>query len=99
MSVLLQPEAEADLDAIWLYVAKKSGSLETATRVVETISSRIWLLAEKPRLGRRRDDDLRAGLRSLPVGEWVILYRIEGEDVVILHVLRGSRDIAALLPD
>jgi plasmid stabilization system protein ParE len=30
------------------------------------------------------------------VGEYVIVYRIQGEDVLILRVLRGSRDIAAL---
>jgi plasmid stabilization system protein ParE len=39
---------------------------------------------------------LRPGLRSFSVGEYVIIYRIQDEDVVILHVMRGSRDIAAL---
>jgi plasmid stabilization system protein ParE len=39
---------------------------------------------------------LRPGLRTFPVGEYVILYRIEDEDVVILRVLRGSRNMAAL---
>jgi hypothetical protein len=47
-------------------------------------------------LCRVRDDDLRPGLRSCPVGDYVIIYRIDGEDVVILRVLRGSRNIAAL---
>jgi len=42
---------------------------------------------------------LRLGLRSFPVGEYMILYRTEGEDVVILRLLRGSRDILALLGD
>jgi hypothetical protein len=32
----------------------------------------------------RRDEDLRPGLRSFPVGEHVIIYRIEGEDILIL---------------
>jgi hypothetical protein len=27
------------------------------------------------------------------VGEYVIIYRLKGEDVRILHVLRGSRNI------
>jgi toxin ParE1/3/4 len=55
------------------------------------------LLAQHPQIGRRRDADLRPGLRSFSVGEYVIVYRIEGEDVLILHVMRGSRDIAGLL--
>jgi toxin ParE1/3/4 len=47
-------------------------------------------------VGRRRDEDLRPGLRSFPVGEYVIIYRVEGEDVLILRVIRGSRDLEAL---
>jgi toxin ParE1/3/4 len=39
---------------------------------------------------------LRPGLRTFPVGEYVIFYRIADEDVVILRVLRGSRNITAL---
>jgi plasmid stabilization system protein ParE len=35
------------------------------------------------------------GLRNFPVGEYMILYRIEAEDVLILRVLRGSRDLPA----
>jgi plasmid stabilization system protein ParE len=31
------------------------------------------------------------------VGEYVIIYPLKGEDVLILHVLRGSRNIEALL--
>jgi plasmid stabilization system protein ParE len=31
------------------------------------------------------------------VGEYVIIYRVEEADVLILHVFRGSRDIEALL--
>ena len=41
--------------------------------------------------------DLRPGLRSFPVGGYVIIYLVEEQDVLILHVFRGSRDIEALL--
>jgi toxin ParE1/3/4 len=54
------------------------------------------LLATYPHVGRRRDEDLLPGLRSFPVGEYVIIYRVEAEDVLILRVIRGSRDIEAL---
>jgi toxin ParE1/3/4 len=94
---LLQPEAQADLDEIWLYVTHESGSVEIATRLIDAITERFWLLAQHPQIGRQRDHDLRPGLRSFPVGEYVIFYRSETEDVVVLHVMRGSRDIAALL--
>jgi len=52
-----------------------------------------------PQIGRRRDHDLRSGLRSFPIGEYVIIYRVEGDDALILHVMRGSRDIGGLLSD
>jgi plasmid stabilization system protein ParE len=39
---------------------------------------------------------LRPGLRSFPVGDYIVIYRTNGEDVVILRVLHGSRNIAAL---
>jgi len=42
------------------------------------------------------DEDLRPGLRSFPVGGYVIIYRVQDEDVLILRVLRGSRNIEAL---
>jgi len=93
----LSPEAEADLDGIWFYVARESGSIGIASRVVENITERFWLLAQHPYLGRRRDYDLRSGLRSFAAGDYVIVYRIDEQEVVlILHVVHGSRDILAL---
>ena len=97
MAHRLAPEAEAELDNIWYYVAKESGSFEIADRLIDSLTDRFFLLASHPYLGRRRDEDLRPGLRSFPVGEYVIIYRIEGENALILHVVRGSRDIEALL--
>jgi toxin ParE1/3/4 len=93
----LSPEAEAELDAIWIRIAHDSGSFDIATRVVESVTERFWLLARYPYMGRRRDEDLRPGLRSFPADDYVIIHRIEKDDVVlILHVVHGSRDMVAL---
>jgi toxin ParE1/3/4 len=97
MAHRVAPQAEAELDDIWYYVAKESGSIEIADRLVDSITERFYLLACHPHIGRQRDEDLRPGLRSFPVGEYVIIYRVEEKDVLILHVFRGSRDIEALL--
>ena len=97
MAHRLAAKAEADLDDIWYYTAQESHNIEIADRVVNSIADRFLLLATHPHVGRRRDEDLRPGLRSFPVGEYVIIYRVEGEDVLILHVIRGSRDLQALL--
>ena len=92
----LAPQAEIDLDSAWYYVATASGSAEIADRLIEMIASRFFLLATQPHMGRHRDEDLRPGIRTLPVGEYIVAYRIEGDDVLILRVLRGSRDMSAL---
>lgn len=94
----LSEEAEAELDGIWLHIAKESGSTETATRVIDNITDRFWVLAQYPYAGRSREHDLRPGLRSFPADNYLIIYRIQAEDVVlILHVFEGRRDIAVLL--
>jgi toxin ParE1/3/4 len=99
MGHLRTPEADSDLDEIWYYIATKSDSLETADRLINSITDRFFLLANHPNIGRARDEDLRPGLRSFPVGRYVIIYRIHEGDVLILRVLNGSRDIGALFGD
>ena len=98
MAYRLAPQAEADLEDIAFYVFLDSGSLEIADRLIQSIAERFDLLEAHPFAGRARDD-LRAGIRSLPVGTYVLLYRVEGVDVVIVRIVRGSRDLEALLDD
>lgn len=96
----LSPEAESELDQIWLYIAQASSSVESASRTIDTIVDRFWVLAQHPYLGRPRDHDLRQDLRSYAVGEYVIFYRIEdAATVLVLHVLHGKRDIETLFRD
>jgi toxin ParE1/3/4 len=94
----LAPQAKADLEEIAYYVFLQNGSLEIADRLIESISARFGLLGAYPRAGRRRDD-LRPGMRAFPVGEYIVLYRAEGDDVLIQRVVRGSRDLETLLGD
>jgi plasmid stabilization system protein ParE len=82
--------AEADLADIWYYVAKESGSIEIANRLIDSISNRFFLLATHPHLGRSREDDFGIGSRSFSVGD---------EGVLVLRVAHGRRDIEALFGD
>jgi toxin ParE1/3/4 len=90
------PFANSDLDSIWYYLATESGSTEVADRLIDSITERFFLLAKYPHIGRRRDEDLRPGLRTFPVGKYVVIYRIQEGAVIILRVLHGSRNIDAL---
>jgi toxin ParE1/3/4 len=91
----LSPQARNDVDDIAYYVAIESGSLETADRFLQSIYERFLLLGAHPYAGRSRDDIL-PGLRLFPSGQYVVLYRVEGDDVVIQRVVRGSRNLEAL---
>jgi plasmid stabilization system protein ParE len=88
MAYRVAPQAESDLDDIWYYVAKESGSIEIASRLIDNMTSRFFLLASFPYMGRSRDEDLGVGSRSFAVGEYVIVYNVEGEDV--LYPARGT---------
>lgn len=96
MAHRVSPRAEADLDDIWHYVATESNSVEIATRLIETITDRFFVLANFPFMGRSREEDFGHGYRSLAVGEYVIVYCVENEDVLILRVVHGRRDLETL---
>jgi plasmid stabilization system protein ParE len=53
-SFRLLPPVESELDDIWLYIARESGSLETAKRLVEGLVDRFTLIALHPQIGRRK---------------------------------------------
>ena len=65
-SFRVSEEAEAELDEVWLHIARESGSTEIATRTVENIYRRFWFLANHPYAGRSRDQDLSANRRFSP---------------------------------
>lgn len=96
MDFRVAPQAESDLDEIWYFLATQSNSVDVADRVIDSITARFALLATHPYVGRRRDEDLRPGVRTFTVGDYVIAYRVDGDNVLILRVLRGSRDIETL---
>ena len=97
MAHRLAPEAEADLNELWFYIAS-NGSVDAADRFVDALTNRFFLLATHTRAGRQRDD-LSRGMRMFPVGDYIVLYRIDGDDVVIVRVVRGSRDLEPLFDD
>jgi len=52
MAHRVAPQAVADLDGIWYYLAKESGSIEIANQLIDSIAERFFLLARHPYLGR-----------------------------------------------
>lgn len=66
------PQAESDLDEIWYFLATQSDSVDVTEGVIDSATARFGLLATHPYIGRRRDQDLRPGVRTFTVGDYVI---------------------------
>ena len=94
--IRVSPQAEAELDGIWFYVAREA-SVETANRVIDGITSRFGLLARYPAAGRSREE-LGPDVRSFPADSYLIVYEYRtGEEVVmILHIASRGRDVPGL---
>ena len=96
MAYRLAPRAATDLEEIWTYVARGSGNPDTACRLIASINDRILLIGSHPYAGRSRSDDLGPGRRSFAVGEYVIVYSVRERDVLVLRIIHGRRNLAAL---
>jgi len=92
----ISENARRDLIGIWGYIADDSE--EAADSVVSALYDQFDLLGKSIFLGRRRDD-LLPGYRSVTAQDYVILYRVVGEDVEITRVIHGRRDIDAALDE
>lgn len=87
------PAAVADLDDIWSAIA--IDSVDAAERLIGRLWDAEVRLAEFPELGRRRDE-LFNGLRSWPVGSYLIFYIASADAILIVRILHGARDLGGL---
>lgn len=62
----------------------------------DIITDRFFLLGSFPRIGRSREGDFCPGYRSLTVAEYVIVYRVENDDALIIRIVHGRRDMETL---
>ena len=90
--VIISDEAENDLLEIGRYIAKKS-SLKKALEYMDFLEDRARSLADFPGKGRVYEP---FPYRVLPVNSYLIFYRIEDDQVLIVRILHGARDIEAL---
>ena len=84
------PQADLDLDSIWDFIA--SDSVRAADKQITRIGEIFEILLENPLAGRERRE-LRADLRSFPVGNYVIFYVPLPDGVEIIRVMYGRQDI------
>lgn len=95
--VVWSADAEGDLFDIWDYLSQEV-SPNVADNRLRDIHRTIANLADYPRLGRERSE-IRAGLRSLANPPHVIFYRVAAEQIEILRVLHGHRDLVRVFSE
>jgi toxin ParE1/3/4 len=95
--IRISAEAEADLDAIWDYIANDSPT--NADRFLERLVTTLTTtLSTLPFAGRSRDE-FEAGLRSFPVENYIAFYRVRKDTVEIVRIIHGARDLGVIFGD
>jgi toxin ParE1/3/4 len=92
------PEAEAEIDDIWEYIAADNPS--AADRVSADIERALDSLVSFPGQGHRRPDLTSRPLRFILVHEYLIAYAPDEKPlwvVAVIHGRRNPRVIAAVL--
>lgn len=86
-----------DLDEIIGFVQK--GSTPYSMVVAEKIRDAARDLGRFPTIGRIIPEVNDAAFRDRIIYNYRLIYRIEGDQVTILAVIHGARDLAAVLVD
>jgi toxin ParE1/3/4 len=88
MKVRFTAPARADLDKIYQHISKNSP--EAASRMVTRLIERALLLAETPYEGRETDEPS-VRVIVIPPLRYFLFYRIQADEVHILHIRHTSR--------
>jgi toxin ParE1/3/4 len=82
-----------DLLRIWRWIARDNRS--AADRTLRRIDEAVRLITDFPETGTIRDD-LRSDVRMMPIGNYLILYRIDQRGAFVLRVVHGAMDLSKI---
>src|ERR1700726_1229162 len=86
MKLRYERGALVDLDEIFSYVA--ADNREAASRLVARIEDIAARIAASPHIGQATR---KSGFRRFPVGNYLIVYEVGNDEVVIHYVRHGAR--------
>lgn len=95
MKIWITTEAERDLEGIGDYIAQNN--LPRALSFIEELREKCLSLADAPLAFPLVPRYEKHGVRRRVHDNYLIFYRIEGNQVVVLHVLHGAMDYAGIL--
>jgi toxin ParE1/3/4 len=87
--------AEAELRAIWRYIAAENPA--AADRLLLRIDAKLQILRDFPKIGTLRSE-IRPGFRMLVEGAYLLLYEYDeaSEAVELIAVVDGRQDLTEL---
>lgn len=88
--IIIKPTAEQDLAQCYQQIAQDSPQYAFAwySTLIEAIEA-LDVMAERCPIAPE-DAEIQQGIRHLVAGKYRVLYRINGQDVEVLHVRHGA---------
>ncbi len=93
------PESRRDLDDIWDYIVSELQNRSAAERVINRIIDAVDPLKNFAEMGTPLSSiaDIETDYRFLVSGNYMVFYRVQGNDVYIDRVLYGRSDYMSVL--
>lgn len=93
------PESRRDLDDIWDYIVSELQNRSAAERVINRIIDAVDPLKNFAEMGTPLSfiADIGTDYRFLVSGNYMVFYRVQGNDVYIDRVLYGRSDYMSVL--
>jgi toxin ParE1/3/4 len=93
LPIKITANARADLDELWNSVAQHN--IDSAERLMQRLDYRIRSLSQFPETGIPRPE-IYDNLRLLVEGNYLVLYLVRDDMIIILRVVHGARDLTRL---
>lgn len=87
----LQPEAEKDLESIWLYTAKEWG-VKQAMSYIDGLEDAFQFVADNPNINRQRLEFM-PPVRIHRFKKHLIVYLTDSTQLIVVRVLHTQMDI------
>jgi plasmid stabilization system protein ParE len=88
MRLVYSPEFDTKLEGISAWIQSYSGDSSSATKVTKVLLKNCSMLASFPRLGFEiRKDGFSTGLRALIVGNYIVTYTINADQIEVTNLI------------
>lgn len=94
-TVTFTGDADRDIEGIWVFIAEDN--FDAADRVRNQIKADVRKLILHPGIGHTRADSPNPEYRFWKVYSYLIVYRYDDTDLVVLRVIHGARDIGSII--